>query len=665
MNKDLIEIKSIREDLERYNYYYYVKNEAIISDYEYDKLLQKLEELEERNKEYFDENSPSQKVGSSLDASKFSKIEHKIPMLSLSNTYNISDIQAFANRTANIIGNNEFEYILELKFDGLSISVIYEDGKLVKGITRGDGKIGENVTQNILAIESIPKFLKEKVNIEVRGEIILPLDQFDKINKERYEKGEQVFANPRNAASGTLRQLDSEIVRKRGLDCFFYGAVNMSNEKINLHSDTLEYMQRLGLNVSENYTICKNIEEIKQKIAYWEKQRTSLPYETDGLVIKINNIALYDELGNTSKSPRWAIAYKFPAKRASTRLVNITLQVGRTGVITPVAELETVNLSGSKVKRASLHNFDEIARKDIRIGDKVFIEKAAEIIPQVIKPIIELRDGSEKKVEKPNRCPVCDTKLIKSETQVALICPNENCPEQVKRRIEYFVSRDAMNIDGLGIKLVDKFIRQGLINEISDIYYLYNEKSKLENMEKMGSKSVENLLDNIEKSKTASYSKVIYSLGIPYVGKFLAEIIANESQNIDNLKKMQYEELIEIDGVGDKVALAIVDYFNKEKNIQLIERLKKIGLNFELKEEKKDSNKLAGKTFLITGTLQNYKRKEAQDLIKKNGGKIISSVSKNLDYLIAGEKAGSKLEKAKKLEVNVISEEEFEQMLKN
>ena len=660
-------IKELRELIEKYSYYYYTLNESLISDVEFDKLLKELEELEKENPQYTMFNSPTKQVGSSLKNTKFSKVTHKEKMLSLSNSYNIGEIEEFIKRVDKLLEDRKKPtYILEVKLDGLSISVTYKDGKLVQGVTRGDGMIGEDVTENILQIQSIPKILKEKIDIEVRGEIVLPISKFLKINEKRLENGEEIFANPRNAASGTLRQLDPEIVKERGLDCYFYFVVGGEKYGIKTHKEAFDFIEKIGLKTTKIDEVLSTVEEIDKRIEYWKDAREKLDYETDGMVLKVNEIEYWDILGNTTKSPRWAIAYKFPAKQVSTKLLDITWQVGRTGKVTPVAELEEVEVSGSKVKRASLHNFDEIVRKDIKIGDKVFIEKAAEIIPQIVKPIKELRNGGEKEVEAPKNCPVCGSLLEKEEGLVDLRCVNESCPAKIQGRFEYFVSRDGMNIIGLGEKIVERFLELGYIEDITDIYKLNQYREEMEQLEKMGKKSVENLLNSIEESKKRDYPKVLYSLGIPEVGKFLANLLANESKNIENLMKMSKEDLLLINGIGDKVADSVYNFFRNEENIEMIEKLKAYGLNFSLQNESKiEKNVFEGKTFLVTGKLTKFTRNEIKEEIEKFGGKNLSAVSKNLNYLIVGESAGNKLKKAQEIEsIKIITEEEFFKIVK-
>ena len=663
-NEILKNYTNLKNKIEKYNNFYYNEDNPVISDMEYDGLLRKLKEMEKEYPALLEiDDSPTEKIGGTA-SNKFSKVEHKVPMLSLSNTYNIAEIEDFDKRVKKIINFSEkIEYILELKLDGLSISLIYENGNLTRAVTRGDGKIGEDVTENIMEIESIPKKLKEPISLEVRGEIILPIPNFNKINEEREENGEEVFANPRNAAAGTIRQLDSTIVSKRGLDCYLYYLVNAENYGIKTHLESIKFIEKLGFKTTKVFEKYSDFKTLEKSIEKWRIKREKLDYETDGLVIKINDFSFYETLGYTTKSPRWAIAYKFPAEQVKTRLLNVTFQVGRTGVVTPVAELEAVNLSGSVVKRASLHNFDEIRRKDIKIGDNVIVEKAAEIIPQVVNVVFDDRKGTEKEIKEPESCPACGTKLVKEEGLVALKCLNPHCPEKIKREISYFVSRDAMNISGLGEKIVEKFIELEKIKTVVDIYFLENYRNELENLEKMGKKSVENLLNSINESKNQDFSKVLYALGIPFVGKFNANLLSKTFKDIDVLKEKSVEELLEVKGIGDKAAIAVNTFLNNENNWKIITELKEIGLKFKFEEDElkevKD-NPIKGKNFLATGKLQKYKRNEIKDIILEKGGNYLSAVSKNLDFLIAGEKAGSKLEKAQNLGIRVLSEDEFE-----
>ena len=663
-NEILKNYTNLKNKIEKYNNLYYNEDNPIISDMEYDGLLRKLKEMEKEYPALLEiDDSPTEKIGGTA-SNKFSKVEHKVPMLSLSNTYNITEIEDFDKRVKKIINFSEkIEYILELKLDGLSISLIYENGNLTRAVTRGDGKIGEDVTENIMEIESIPKKLKEPISLEVRGEIILPIKNFNKINEEREENGEEVFANPRNAASGTIRQLDSTIVSKRGLDCYLYYLVNAENYGIKTHLESIKFIEKLGFKTTGIFEEYSDFKTLEKSIEKWRIKREKLDYETDGLVIKINDFSFYETLGYTTKSPRWAIAYKFPAEQVKTRLLDVTFQVGRTGVVTPVAELEAVNLSGSVVKRASLHNFDEIRRKDIKIGDNVIVEKAAEIIPQVVNVVFDDRKGTEKEIKEPESCPACGTKLVKEEGLVALKCLNPHCPEKIKREISYFVSRDAMNISGLGDKIVEKFIELEKIKTVVDIYFLKNYRNELENLEKMGKKSVDNLLNSINESKNQDFSKVLYALGIPFVGKFNANLLSKTFKDIDVLKEKSVEELLKVKGIGDKAAIAVNTFLNNENNWKIITKLKEIGLKFKFEEDElkevKD-NPIKGKNFLATGKLQKYKRNEIKDIILEKGGNYLSAVSKNLDFLIAGEKAGSKLEKAQNLGIRILSEDDFE-----
>lgn len=674
--------EKLRKEIEKHNNLYYNEDNPIISDMEYDKLIRELRDLEESNPdlkvEYEIKNSkvgsgseksenenvsPTEKIGG-IASEKFSKVRHRVPMLSLSNTYNISEIEDFDKRVKKIIDvKKKIDYVLELKLDGLSISLIYENGVLKQGITRGDGQIGEDVTENIMEIESIPKKLKEPISLEVRGEVILPISEFSRINQEREDEGEDVFANPRNAAAGTIRQLDKSIVKERKLDCYLYYLVNAEEYGMKTHKESIEYIEKLGFKTTKIFELYNDFGKLEKAIDVWKTKREKLDYETDGLVIKVNEFEHYDELGYTTKSPRWAIAYKFPAEQVKTKLYDVTFQVGRTGVVTPVAELEAVNLSGSVVKRASLHNFDEIRRKEIKIGDNVIIEKAAEIIPQVVNVVFEDRKGDEKDIKVPTNCPICDSELVKEEGQVALKCLNPQCPEKVKREIAYFVSRDAMNITGLGEKIVEKFIELGKIKTVVDIYSLKNYAEELENLEKMGKKSVENLINSIEESKKQGFSKVLYALGIPFVGKFNANLLTKNYNSIELLKEKSVEDLLEIKGIGDKVAVAVHTYLNDENNWAKIVALKEIGLQFEAEETEEkeiEDNPIKGKSFLATGKLEKYKRNDIKDIILAKGGNYLSGVTKKLDYLIAGEKAGSKLSKAEELGVRVLTEEEFE-----
>ena len=666
--KDLERIVKLREDLKKYKDSYYNDNKSLISDYEFDILLKELERLEEKYPQYSDENSPTKIVGASLKENKFKKVKHTHPMLSLQNKHNAEEVLDFMRKIQKKIPKEqELNYCFEVKLDGLSISLTYIQGKLVRAVTRGDKFVGEDVTENILQIASIVKTLPKAIDIEIRGEIVLPLASFEKLNKERLERGEELFANPRNAASGTLRQLDPKKVKERALDAYFYFLVEADKLGFKSHSESMKFLESMGIKTTgifEVFKTPKNNTKIEEIIENLEKRMSNLPYETDGLVIKVDEINLWNKIGYTSQTPRWAIAYKFPAHQVSTVLNDVTWQVGRTGKLTPVAELEEVELSGSKVKRASLHNISEIQRKDIRIGDRVFIEKAAEIIPQVVKAIKEERTGNEKTIEEPINCPVCNHKLEREEGLVDIKCVNEECPAKIQGEIEYFVSRDALNIMGLGSKIVEKFIDLGYIKTVVDIYDLKNHREELENIDKMGKRSIENLLNSIEESKNREYDKVIYALGIPFIGKVASKVLAKASKNIDKLMSMTFEELTSIEGIGEIAANEIIAFFKKEKTQKLVAALKEKGLKFEITESETKVENLnpnfAGKNFLFTGTLKHFTREQIKEEIEKLGGKNLSSVSKNLDYLIVGEKAGSKLKKAQEIPtIKILTEEEF------
>jgi len=662
-------IEQLRGQLSVYSEWYYSKNESLISDVEFDRLLKELEELEAQYPQFRKENSPTAVVGSSLKETKFRKVRHKKPMLSLSNSYNIGDVAGFAERIYKALDYRyrDLPFILELKLDGASISLQYEEGKLIRGVTRGDGIEGEDVTENIYTISGIPKVLPASLTLEVRGEIVLPKSKFARLNEKRLAEGEEIFANPRNAASGTLRQLDSSVVAGRGLDAYFYFLVDAESYDIHTHSASIAYLEKLGFQTTGIFEKISSLEEMEKRIAFWEAEREKLDYETDGMVIKLDDMDLWEEVGYTTKSPRWAIAYKFPAKQVTTTLQGVTWQVGRTGKLTPVAELEETELSGSRIKRASLHNLDEIRRKDIRIGDRVFIEKAAEIIPQVVAPVKELRNGSEKEIPEPAICPSCGGPLEREEGLIDLKCVNPLCPAVIQGTFEYFVSRDGMNISGLGSKIVEKFLKLGYIKDVADIYHLKEHRAEMAELDKMGEKSVENLLISIEESKKRPYAKTLYALGIPNVGKFLGNLLAKKSKNIDALARMSVEELLSIGDVGDKIANAVYDFFRSEKNLALIQKLKEAGVNFSYEEDEEAAegetdaqNPFRGKTFLFTGKLSRFKREDIRDIVEALGGENLSGVSKKLDYLIVGADAGSKLEKARALgTVTIMTEEQF------
>jgi DNA ligase (NAD+) len=650
------QIKKLHDEINHHNYKYYVENNPVISDYEYDMLLKKLEVLEAEFPELITSDSPTQRIGGE-PLKGFKTVEHKIAMLSLDNTYSYDELREFDERVKKNVA--DVEYICEPKIDGVSIALIYENGVLVRGATRGDGIQGDDVTANLRTIHSIPLRLQgpELQNAEVRGEVYFPITTFKKFKKQQEKKGEQVFANPRNAAAGSLRQLDPRIVAARPLDTFIY-YISHSDKDFQTHEKALEILRTTGFRVNLLIKKVKNIEEAIKFCAELETKRESLDYEIDGVVLKVNSFSQQTELGSTIKHPRWAIAFKFTAKQATTRLNDIVIQVGRTGTLTPVAILDPVQVGGVMVSRATLHNFDELKRKDIRIGDMVLVERSGDVIPQVVKSIIEKRKGEEKVRAIPKKCPVCGSDVIRTLEEVAVRCPNKQCPARLKWRIEYFASRDAMDIDHLGGQTIDKLIEKGLVDTIADLYRLT--KEDLLTLEGFKDKSVENLLESIEKSKHQGLARLIYGLGIRHVGKFAAQLLASQYHSLDELAKKTAEELTQIHGLGEKTAEAIATFFATEENIELINKLKDIGIR--TKETKKEG-KLQGKKFVFTGGLQSISRPDASDLVIKNGGVVASAVGKDIDYVVVGTDPGSKYEKAKKLGLTIIDENEFKKLV--
>ncbi|MGQ9617768.1 MAG: NAD-dependent DNA ligase LigA [Candidatus Aminicenantia bacterium] len=650
-------IKELREEIRYHEIKYYVENAPVISDYQFDQLLKELEKLESQYPDLITPDSPTQRVGGE-PAEGFTTVFHDKPMLSLDNTYSYEEIKQFEKRIKRIIPEEKIDYVAELKIDGLSMSIVYENGTLSRGVTRGDGIKGEDVTHNVRTIRSIPLRIEEKRKVEIRGEIYLPFSSFRKINEERLEKGEPLFANPRNAAAGSMRTLDPREVAGRGLDSFIYYIFVDGNEPLETHWENLVLLRKLGFRTNLNARYCKNIEEVIEFCEEWKEKKEKLEYEIDGVVIKVNSIRLQKLLGTTSKFPRWAIAFKYPPKQAVTKLKEIVVQVGRTGAFTPVAVFDPVELSGTTVTRATLHNEEEIQRKDIRIGDYIIVEKAGEVIPYVVGPVKERRSGEEKIFVMPKYCPECGSEVYKPEGEVISRCLNSSCPAKIKESILHFASRKAMNIEGLGEALVEQLVEKKLIKSISDLYNLRYEE--LVNLERMGPKSSKNLLEQIEKSKKNDLSKLIFALGIRYVGEHIAEILSENFESIDAFAKAKKEDLIKIKEIGEKVAESIEMFFKQKENLDLIERLKSAGVNVKSKKEKKVvKNILEGKTFVITGTLSRYTREQAEKLIESLGGNISSSVSSKTNYLIVGSEPGSKLEKARALGVKTISEEEF------
>jgi DNA ligase (NAD+) len=656
------------KELNQHSYNYYVLAMPTIADYEFDKKLEELSRLEKEHPEFADPDSPTLKVGGDI-TKNFVVVKHRWPMLSLGNTYNEQDLRDFDERIKKSIGDN-FEYVCELKFDGLSISLTYEEKQLLRAVTRGDGTKGDEVTSNVKTISNIPHHLK-KADVpslfEIRGEIFMHRAAFERLNREREELGEVAYANPRNFASGTIKMQDPKEVAKRPLDAFFY-SLNTEKEYFKTHWESLQALKTWGFHVSEHTKLSGSIEEVLEFIHYWEKERFKLTYDIDGIVIKVNSFTQQQELGFTAKSPRWAISYKYKAEEVETVLERVSYQVGRTGAVTPVANLKPVLLAGTTVKRATLHNANEIERLDLHIGDSVFVEKGGEIIPKIMNVNLEKRKPGAQRVIYPLNCPECGTLLIRKEGEVAFYCPNdEACPPQIVGKIQHFISRKAMNIDGLGDETIESFYRKGLVKHISDLYLLKDKAEELKNIERFGERSIDNMLRGIELSKQMPFEKVLFGLGIRYVGETVARKLALGTKNIDNLAAASVEELTAIDEIGQRIAESIIEYFANPAHLEQINLLKSYGLQFEAVNTviTLESNKLTGKTFVISGVFENHSREELKDMIENNGGKILSGISAKLNYLLAGDNMGpSKLEKAQKLNVPLISEEDLLEMLK-
>ena len=649
------EISKLVSLLNKYSYDYYVEDNPQISDTEYDTLYKQLEKLEENHPEYILENSPTQRVGDRV-LDEFEKITHKVPMLSLSNTFSTEDLRDFDARISKLVSDHSVEYICELKIDGLAISIKYEDGRLVSAATRGDGSVGEDVTENIKTIFSIPKVLKDNRTFEVRGEVYLPRKSFELLNSERESNNEVLFANPRNAAAGSLRQLDSKITAKRRLSAFIYSIVG--DDSIVSQENALNTAKEYNLPVNPHFKLCKSIDEVIDYINYWTEHKKNLPYDIDGIVIKVNSYSTQEEVGYTQKSPRWATAYKFPEEELATKLLDVELSVGRTGIITPVAILDPIVISGSTVSKASLHNKDIIEELDIHIGDMVVVKKAGEIIPKVVRVVRELRTEGSIKYTMPNTCPSCGQQTYTKENDSFTRCKNPDCPDQNIRRIIHFASRDALNIEGLGDKVVTTLYEKGIIAHTIDLFSL--EREKLISLDRMGEKSVDNLLNAIENSKQSSLDKVIFALGILNVGKKAGKILAEKYLNLSNLMNATLDELVNLDDVGQITAESILDYLSDENNIKFINDLIKVGMNpqYEVQEVNTD-NIFAGKTVVLTGKLVELTRNEAKEYLEKYGAKVTGSVTSKTDLVIAGVKAGLKLAKAEQLGIRVINEEEF------
>ena len=666
MNREeaLQKIAELQAELEEHNYKYYVLAQPEISDYDFDMKLKDLEKLE-KDYDVNDPNSPTKRVGSDISAD-FEQVEHKYTMLSLSNAYSEEEITDFDTRVKKIIGT-ECEYVCELKYDGSSISLTYENGILVRAVTRGDGVKGDDVTTNVKTIRSIPLKLRGNDypdNFEIRGEILMPFDVFNQLNTELEERGEALLANPRNTAAGTLKMKNSSVVASRKLDAYLYYMLG-DDLQIDGHYEKLQKAREWGFKISENTKLCKNLNEVFEFIRKWDTERFNLPVATDGVVIKVNSKRLQDNLGFTAKSPRWAIAYKFKAESASTVLKSVSYQVGRTGAVTPVANLEPVPIAGTIVKRASLHNADIIKNLDLHIGDTVFVEKGGEIIPKITGVDTAQRHPMFLPVEFIENCPECGTQLIRKEGEAAHYCPNEDgCPPQIKGKMEHFVSRKAMDIDGIGQETIELLYSQELARNITDLYEL--KKEQLENLERMAEKSAQRILDGLEASKAVPFERVLFALGIRYVGETVAKTLMKKLHTIENIQSQTIEQLTEIDEIGGRIAESVVDWFSKPEHIELIEKLKQHGLQFSISEEKLQgrTDKLAGLNIVISGTFEKHSRDQLKEMIEKNGGKNVGSISKKTNYLLAGENIGpSKLEKVNKLGIPIISEDDFIKML--
>lgn len=657
-------IKELQEVLTQYGYEYYVLDKPTISDHEYDQLLRELISLENQFPQFITPDSPTQRVGGEV-LEGFKKVEHRVPMLSLSNAFNEQDLRDFDRRVRQALGE-DYEYVCELKIDGLAISLRYENGKFVQGATRGDGTVGEDITVNLRTVKSIPLKLKENVTIEVRGECFMPKKSFVELNRQREAKGEELFANPRNAAAGSLRQLDPKIAASRNLDVFLYSIGENHVSHIEKHSEFLDYLDQIGLKTNKERKVCPTLDDVLKYVEEWESKRPELPYEIDGIVIKVDRFDQQEKLGYTVKSPRWAIAYKFPAEEVETKLIDVELSVGRTGVVTPTAILEPVRVAGTTVQRASLHNEDLIKEKDIRVGDFVIIKKAGDIIPEVVRPLPEKRTGEEQPFAMPEECPECGSELVRLDEEVALRCINPKCPAQIREGLIHFVSRNAMNIDGLGEKVITQLFDKNLVSNVADLYKL--KYDQLIALERMGDKSVNNLLSAIEASKDNSLERLLFGLGIRHVGAKAARILAEHYEHIDRLMAATEEELQSINEIGEKMANSIVTYFQLPEVKELITELKNLGVNVTYKGPKVSRSEqiesaVAGKTIVLTGKLERYSRSEAKEKLEQLGAKVTGSVSKNTDVVIAGTDAGSKLKKAQDLGIEVWNEEQLVELL--
>lgn len=659
-------VEKLRELIEYHNYRYYVLDDPVISDAEFDGLMRELSRLESEHPELITPDSPTQRVGGK-PAEGFATVIHRVPMLSLQNAYSFQELREFDARVKRFLGVGQVEYVCELKIDGLAISLEYSNGRFVKGATRGDGVTGEDVTHNIRTIKSIPMRLRgdDEADLDVRGEVYMIKSEFEKLNEERSRRGEALFANPRNAAAGSLRQLDPKITASRPLNAFLY-AIGFSNKRFETHMQVLAYLKSVGFRVNPNIQIAHDIEEAIEYCRRWGDQRDTLDYEIDGVVIKVNSLRYQEMLGATAKNPRWAVAFKFEARQATTKIKDIKVQVGRTGALTPLAILEPVRLAGSVVSRATLHNEDYVRSKDIRIGDTVIVQKAGDVIPEVVKVVEDKRTGQERQFVMPDRCPECGAEVVRLEGEAVARCVGLRCPAQLREGIEHFASRDAMDIEGMGPALVSQLVDKGLVHDFADLYNLTIED--LVGLERMGNKSAQNLLASIEESKKRGLSRVLYALGIRHVGENVARVLAEHFHSIEALMSARYEDLMAIPEIGPKIAYSIKSFFDEEANRDVIQRLMKSGVVMGEEEkavsEGASSRPLAGKKFVLTGALEHFSRKEAEDLIRELGGEVSGSVSSKTDYVVVGQDPGSKFDRARQLGVPTIDEEEFLKMIK-
>ena len=664
------EIEKLRDEIRYHENRYYILDDPEISDSEFDRLMRRLQDLEREHPELVTPDSPTQRVGGA-PANAFPKVRHSSPMMSLDNTYSVDELRDFDRRVRQLSGRERIEYVGELKLDGLSMSLTYENGVLARGVTRGDGVTGEDVTANVRTIRSVPLRIApgqlEAVlgahgkRFEVRGEVIMPRKAFEALNKQREEAGEPKFANPRNSAAGTMRQLDAKIVARRQLDMFVYYLLAGERELFSTHWKALESLDALGFKTNSKRQLCATFDEVLDYVHHWESERDSLPYETDGIVIKVNHTRLWPELGSTAKSPRWAIAFKYPARQATTVVNDIRAQVGRTGTLTPVADLEPVDVGGVTVSHATLHNMDEIERLGVKIGDRILLQRAGEVIPQVLKVVMAAPDGRE--FHMPKKCPVCGADVFRAEGEVAYRCVNPSCPARLKESLLHFAGRRAMNIDGLGEALVDQLVDRGLVKDAADLYALTEEQ--LTSLERMGEKSAANLAREIENSRKSDLARLIFAIGIPFIGERTAQVLATHFGSLDKLIEATPDELVEAHEIGPKTAEGIHEFFLEKQNRHLIEKLRRAGLRMEQeKATPAGEQPLAGKQFVLTGTLPTWSREEATRSIEQAGGRVTGSVSKKTDYVVVGADAGSKLEKARSLGVKTVNEEELRQLLK-